>query len=88
MGQRVGEERASEEVRNAVIPEHELSLLNFEPMIAGGGKMAVAGENAVEFEPVDNIVTCKDSNTRRFPAHFPPNPQKSAKFRLLSLLIR
>jgi hypothetical protein len=57
-------------------------------MIAGGGKMAVAGENAVEFEPVDNIVTRKDSNTRRFPAYFPPNPQKSAKFRLLSLLIR
>jgi hypothetical protein len=71
MGQRVGEERASEEVRNAVIPEHELSLLNFEPMIAGGGKMAVAGENAVEFLPSDNSVTRKDSNTRRFPAYFP-----------------
>jgi hypothetical protein len=54
-----------------VIPEHELSLLNFEPMIAGGGKMAVAGENAVEFLPSDNSVTRKDSNTRRFPVHFP-----------------
>jgi hypothetical protein len=40
-------------------------------MIAGGGKMAVAGENAVEFLPSDNSVTRKDSNTRRFPAYFP-----------------
>jgi hypothetical protein len=42
-----------------VIPEHEISSLNFEAMITGGGKMAIEGENAAEFEPANNMATAR-----------------------------
>ena len=49
-------------------------------MIAGGAKIAVAGEYAAEFDPADNFVTLKDSNTRQFLVRSPQkNPQEEVK---------
>jgi hypothetical protein len=64
-----------------VVPEHEFSLLNFEPMIAGSRKMAVAGENAAEFEAADIYSYPKGFEYSSISCPFlpPKNPQEKVK---------